>query len=166
MTQELRKSGTAFAPPSQASLDALENIKRHVENPFRCLDADWIPVVSSLAIAKGKLVGSIEGFCLLVRIQQTKGLTLAGLKAVARRLTEADIAATHNYDNQFLSDFHGFCAEAMRNQRRDDDRKRRLEAEVNPEGSTATILSIIDQIGRRKMPPQQTQSPKLPGGRS
>lgn len=128
---------------SKAAIDAIKTIREHTENPFRCLPDEWIAPVATFAIAKGKLVGSVESFCALVLIQKTKGLTLAGLKAVIKRLTDAEVAATHNWDNQLLADFHGLCALAIRNQRKHEEQKAREQTQ-NQDSATSVILPFVD----------------------
>lgn len=134
----------ALRPASEAAGEALAKLAALTDNPFRCLPDDWIPPVATIIAAKGKLVGTATSFCMTVNIQRGKGLTLTGLKAVLRRLTDAEVAATHNFENQFLADFHGLCAQAIRNQKRADEKRAREEAEKNPEGGAAVILKLAD----------------------
>jgi len=135
---------SSLRPASEASLNAVKKLNEYTENPFRCLDDDWIPIVLAFIQAKGKLVESPTKFCMTVAIQQRKGLTLTGLKAVLGRLTDAEVAATHNYDNQLYADFHGLCAHAIRNQRRINEKRAREEAEQNRESAAAVILKLAD----------------------
>ena len=149
MSNSLTKTNVQINKVSQEAEDAVRKIKAHTENPFRCLDPEWIPPVVTFGIAKGKLIESMASFCLLIQIQKSKGLTLSGLKAVLKRLTDAEVAATHNFENQLIADFHAWCAVAIRNQRRKDEAERLREAEKNPDGGTAVVLSLVKNIGTK-----------------
>lgn len=151
----------ALRPVTNAAVAAMDKIVAYTENPFRALPDDWIPLVATFMMAKGNLVGTPTSFCMLVTIQKSKGLTLTGLKAVLGRLTDAEVAAKHNFANQLLADFHGLCALAIRNQKQHDERKRMREAEAKPDSSDGTILKFTERT-RFASADEHTPLPPLP----
>lgn len=147
----------AIVPLSQATKKALEKYGEWEANPFACLPEDWIPAVAFFAMEKGKLIGpSPLAFCLKVKLYREKGLTLTGLKAIMQRLTDPEVEAKHNFDNQLLTDFAGLAAQVIRAQKRVNE-KRAREAAADADGGNGqrVILSFADAT---KLPPSDSRS--------
>jgi hypothetical protein len=138
--------------PSEAAVAAMKNVADLADNPFRCLDDSWIPLALTFVVAKGRLVASLDSFCMSVSIQESKGLTLPAFRWVLARLTDAHVAARHKGEWDLMSDFHFFCAEALRKLRAEhekelreqDDQKPRNDVDGNRKQVAATILSMAD----------------------